>query len=65
MLFAPMNIYSPLTLQLPANAHSMPPPRYEHAARSLDETGRLIGGWTKTQTTSSSKTIASADATTA
>jgi hypothetical protein len=22
--------------------------RYEHAARSLDETGRLIGGWMKT-----------------
>ena len=21
--------------------------RYEHAARSLDETGRLIGGWRK------------------
>lgn len=21
--------------------------RYEHAARSLDETGRLVGGWTK------------------
>ena len=23
--------------------------RYEHAARSLDETGRLVGGWQKVQ----------------
>jgi hypothetical protein len=25
--------------------------RYDHSARALDETGRLIGRWTKAQTT--------------
>ena len=39
--------------------------RYEYAARALDETGRLIGGWTKAQRAASSKTIAIANATTA
>jgi hypothetical protein len=32
--------------------------------RALNETGRLIGGWTKAQGTSSSKTVALGDATT-
>ena len=39
--------------------------RYEHAARALDETGRLIGGWTKAQRAASSTTVAIANATTA
>jgi 23S rRNA-intervening sequence protein len=30
--------------------------RYEHAARALDETGRLIGGWMKAHSTSRSET---------
>jgi hypothetical protein len=29
--------------------------RYEHAARTLDEIGRLIGGWMKAHTASSSE----------
>ena len=39
--------------------------RYEYAARALDETGRLIGGWTKAQRTASSNTVGIANATTA
>jgi hypothetical protein len=29
--------------------------RYEHAARTLDETGRLIGGWMKAHSASNSE----------
>ena len=52
-------------LRLAADLRLFDRRRYEHSARALDETGRLIGGWTKAQTISSSKTIASADAATA
>jgi 23S rRNA-intervening sequence protein len=52
-------------LRLAADLRLLDRRRYEHAARALDETGRLIGGWAKAQGTSSSKTAANADATTA
>jgi hypothetical protein len=39
--------------------------RYEHAARTLDETGRLIGGWMKSPGASHSETLARKDAATA
>jgi hypothetical protein len=37
--------------------------RYEHAARTLDDTGRLIGGWMKAHRASSSATAATNAAT--
>ena len=52
-------------LRLAADLRLLDRRRYEHAARVLDETGRLIGGWTKAQLAASSKTIAIANATTA
>ncbi|MSO77758.1 MAG: diversity-generating retroelement protein Avd [Alphaproteobacteria bacterium] len=36
------------------------PRRYEHAARSLDEVGRLVGGWRKTKPETETQTPASA-----
>lgn len=36
--------------------------RYERAARTLDETGRLIGGWIKAHSASGSTTAAARDA---
>jgi hypothetical protein len=39
--------------------------RYEHAARILDDTGRLIGGWIKVHRASNSATAATSDAATA
>ena len=52
-------------LQLATDLKLLDRRRYEYAARALDETGRLIGGWTKAQRTASSNTVAIADATTA
>ena len=52
-------------LRLAADLKLLDRRRYEHAARALDETGRLIGGWTKAQAAASSKPVAIADATTA
>jgi len=34
-------------LRLAADLRLLDRRRYEHAARSLDDTGRLIGGWMK------------------
>ena len=36
--------------------------RYEHAARALDETGRLIGGWLKAHRTAKDATAGIGDA---
>ncbi len=33
--------------RLAAEMHYLDKRRYEHAARTLDETGRLVGGWMK------------------
>ena len=52
-------------LRLAADLRVLDRRRYEYAARTLDETGRLIGGWTKAQRAASSNTVAIADATTA
>ena len=52
-------------LQLAADLKLLDRRRYEHAARALDETGRLIGGWTKVQRAASSNTVGIADAATA
>jgi hypothetical protein len=38
-------------LRLAADLRLLDRRRYEHAARSLDETGRLIGGWMKAHAT--------------
>jgi hypothetical protein len=38
--------------------------RYEHAARLLDETGRLIGGWSKAHSASDREPVANRDAAT-
>jgi hypothetical protein len=38
-------------LRLAADLRLLDRRRYEHAARSLDETGRLIGGWMKAYAT--------------
>ena len=39
--------------------------RYEHAARTLDDTGRLIGGWVKAHRVASSGMAGGSDAETA
>ena len=39
--------------------------RYEHAARALDETGRLVGGWLKVQGIAASEALGLPDAATA
>lgn len=39
--------------------------RYEHAARALDETGRLIGGWMRAHGASASEAIGGENAATA
>ena len=36
-----------LLLRMSADFHYLDRRRYEHAARALDEIGRLIGGWSK------------------
>ena len=39
-------------LRLAADLRLLDRRRYEHAARTLDDTGRLIGGWMKAHTAS-------------
>ena len=41
--------------RLAVELHYLDRRRYQHAARTLDEIGRLIGGWTKAHATASSK----------
>jgi hypothetical protein len=52
-------------LRLAADLKLLDQRRYEHAARVLDETGRLIGGWTKAQRIASGSKVSKADAATA
>jgi hypothetical protein len=42
-------------LRLAADLRLLDRRRYEHAARTLDETGRLIGGWMKAHSASNSE----------
>lgn len=46
-------------LRLAADLTMLDRRRYEHAARTLDETGRLIGGWMKSQRASASEVLVS------
>jgi hypothetical protein len=52
-------------LRLAADLRLLDLRRYEHAARCLDETGRLIGGWIKAHFDSTTRRESSTDATTA
>ena len=52
-------------LRLAADLKLLNRGRYEHAARSLDETGRLIGGWMKAQSTPNSPIAGNKNASTA
>jgi hypothetical protein len=52
-------------LRLAADLRLLDRRRYEHAARLLDETGRLIGGWVKAHAGASGGTAASTKAATA
>jgi hypothetical protein len=52
-------------LRLAADLTMLDRRRYEHAARTLDETGRLIGGWMKSHGGSHSETLARNNAATA
>ncbi len=52
-------------LQLAADLRLLDRRRYEHAARTLDETGRLIGGWMKAHGVSTSVKAVMNNATTA
>jgi four helix bundle protein len=52
-------------LRLAADLKLLDRRRYEHAARTLDETGRLIGGWMKAHATASSGTAVGTKAATA
>ena len=52
-------------LRLAADLKLLDRRRYEHAPRTLDETGRLIGGWMKAHATASSGTAAGIKAATA
>jgi 23S rRNA-intervening sequence protein len=52
-------------LRLAADLRLLDRRRYEYAARSLDETGRSVGGWIKAHHVSSTATAATTDATTA
>jgi 23S rRNA-intervening sequence protein len=52
-------------LRLAADLTMLDRRRYEHAARTLDETGRLIGGWMKSPGASHSEILARKDAATA
>jgi hypothetical protein len=52
-------------LRLAADLKLLDRRRYEHAARTLDGTGRLIGGWMKAHATASSGTAAGTKAATA
>jgi hypothetical protein len=44
-------------LRLAADLRLLDRRRYEHAARTLDDTGRLVGGWMKAHTASISETL--------
>jgi hypothetical protein len=48
-------------LRLTADLRLLDRRRYEHAARALDETGRLIGGWMKAHA-SSNRVVGSSNA---
>ncbi|MBA2628131.1 MAG: diversity-generating retroelement protein Avd [Gemmatimonadales bacterium] len=52
-------------LRLAADLTMLDRRRYEHAARTLDETGRLIGGWMKSHSASHGETLGGKDAATA
>jgi hypothetical protein len=52
-------------LRLAADLRLLDRRRYEHAARTLDETGRLIGGWMKAHGAQSRETTATNHAATA
>ena len=52
-------------IRLAADLRLLDRRRHEHAARSLDDTGRLIGGWMKVHGSSSRTTVKASDATTA
>ena len=52
-------------IQLAADLRLLDRRRYEHAARSLDDTGRLISGWMKTHRVVNSATPRTSDAATA
>lgn len=42
-------------LRLAADLKLLDRRRYEHAVRTLDDTGRLVGGWMKTHTASTNE----------
>ena len=52
-------------LRLAADLRMLDRGRYEHAARALDETGRLIGGWMKAHGALSSGSVGSSNVPTA
>jgi 23S rRNA-intervening sequence protein len=52
-------------LRLAADLRLLDRRRYEHAARMLDETGRLIGGWMKAHSASSGAAVGAENAATA
>jgi hypothetical protein len=52
-------------IRLAADLRLLDRRRYEHAARALDETGRLVGGWAKAHVGSVKREVVSGDATTA
>jgi 23S rRNA-intervening sequence protein len=51
-------------LRLAADLRLLDRRRYEHAARTLDETGRLVGGWMKAHSGSTGETIGNKNAAT-
>ena len=51
-------------IRLAADLRLLDRRRYEYAARALDETGRLIGGWMKAQRAMRSSTPGASDAAT-
>ncbi|MGH6934888.1 MAG: diversity-generating retroelement protein Avd [Methylocella sp.] len=52
-------------LRLAADLTMLDRRRYEHAARTLDETGRLVGGWMRARGASASEAIGGKNAATA
>ena len=52
-------------IRLAADLRVLDRRRYEHAARTLDDTGRLIGGWMKAHRAATATTADSGDAATA
>ena len=52
-------------IRLAADLRLLDRRRYEHAARALDDTGRLIGGWMRAHRAADSTTAGSGDAATA